>query len=119
MQKYVVFGASPNPLRHSNKVVKSLLRYNKKVVPVGFRQGSIGGVSIQCGLPELSDVGTVLLYVGPKRQTAFYEYLLKLKPKRIVFNPGTENIEFQQLAEEQGVEVLVGCALVMINAGHL
>lgn len=119
MQKYVVFGASPNSIRHSNKAVKSLLRYNKDVVPVGFRKGSIAGKEIKTGLPAIENVGTVLLYVGKKRQPEFINYLLSLKPQKIVFNPGTENSDFQERAASEGIEVIVGCALVMINSRQL
>lgn len=119
MHNYVVFGASSNPLRHSNKAVKSLLRHNHKVIPIGFREGIIAGVPIQTGQPELKNIGAILLYVGPQRQPEYYSYLLKLKPEKIVFNPGTENPELQRLAEETGVDVIFGCALVMINAGQL
>lgn len=119
MQKYLVFGASPNRLRHSNKAVKSLIRHNKEVVPVGFRKGSISGVEILTGQPEIENVGTLLLYVGAKRQPEFYDYILGLKPGKIVFNPGTENEELQKLAEENKIEVILGCALVMINGAQL
>ena len=119
MQNYVVFGASPNRLRHSNKAVKSLVRHNKNVIPVGFRNGAISGISILTGKPEVENVDSILLYVGSKRQADFYDYLINLKPKKIVFNPGTENKEFQDMVAENDIEVIVGCALVMINSSQL
>jgi predicted CoA-binding protein len=119
MQNYVVFGASPNPLRHSNKAVKSLVRRNRNVIPLGFRKGEIAGLEIVTGLPEIECTDNLLLYIGPKRQPEFYDYILKLHPKRIIFNPGTENPEFQKMAEVTGIEVIVDCSLVMINGGQL
>lgn len=119
MQNTLVFGASPNKLRHSNKAVKSLVRHNRNVVPIGLRKGTIEGVDILTGKPNVENVNTVLLYVGAKRQPEFYDYLLGLKPERIVFNPGTENPEFQKMVEENKIEVVKGCALVMINARQL
>ncbi|TNE56910.1 MAG: CoA-binding protein, partial [Bacteroidetes bacterium] len=63
------------------------------------------------------DVDTVTLYVGPQRQVPYYEYILSLHPKRIIFNPGTENPELEALAEAQGIEVVEGCTLVMLSIG--
>jgi uncharacterized protein len=119
MKKYLVLGASPNTLRHSNKAVKSLLRHNYEAIPVGFRNGTISDLPILTDEPEINNVHTILLYIGAKRQPDYYDYILDLNPKRIVFNPGTENPEFQDIAALNGIEVVVGCALVMINSGQL
>ncbi|MBN1118934.1 MAG: CoA-binding protein [Bacteroidales bacterium] len=120
MEKYLVLGASPNPLRHSYKAVKSLIRHGKAVVPVGFRKGSIGGEEILKGKPELDRITTLLLYLGEKRQKEFYKYILEtIVPTKLVFNPGTENSELKELAVKQGINVIDGCALVMINSGQL
>lgn len=120
MNKYIVLGASPNPIRHSYKAVKSLLRRNKDVIPIGFRKGSISGIEILKGNPEISGSNTVLLYVGEKRQKEFYDYIIKtLQPEKLIFNPGTENKELEDLAINEGIEVISGCALVMINGGQI
>lgn len=120
MEKYIVLGASPNPVRHSYKAVKSLIRRNKEVVPVGFRKGKISGVEILTDQPEIEDVTTVLLYMGAKRQPEFFDYILnKIQPRKIVFNPGTENPEFEEMAKMEDIEVIVGCALVMINSSQI
>ncbi len=119
MDKYVVLGASPNPLRHSNKAVKSLVRRNKNVIPVGFRKGTVSGIEIQTGTPDIDGVTTLLLYLGAKRQKDFYNYIVQLNPKKIVFNPGTENEELAELAAKNGINVIRDCALVMINSGQI
>lgn len=120
MEKYIVLGASPNPVRHSYKAVKSLIRRNKDVIPIGFRKGKISGVEILTGQPEIEDVTTVLLYMGAKRQPEFFDYILnKLQPRKIIFNPGTENPEFEEMAQKEDIEVIVGCALVMINSSQI
>ncbi len=120
MEKYIVLGASPNPMRHSYKAVKSLVRRNLDVIPVGFRKGKITGVDILVGHPEINDATIVLLYVGAKRQPEFYDYVLnKIQPRKIVFNPGTENPGFEEMARKEGIEVVVGCALVMINSSQI
>jgi predicted CoA-binding protein len=120
MEKYLVLGASPNSTRHSYKAVKSLVRRNKVVIPVGFRSGKISGVDIITGQPEVADITTVLLYIGAKKQPEFFDYILKkIHPGRIVFNPGTENPEFEEMAKKEKIEVVVGCALIMINSSQI
>lgn len=117
MKKTVVLGASPNPGRYSHMATERLLRYGHEVVPVGIRKGEIGGLSIHTDKPPISDVDTITLYVGPDNQPSWYEYILSLKPKRIIFNPGTENPELIQLAREAGIEPAIACTLVMLGTG--
>lgn len=120
MEKYIVLGASPNPLRHSHKMVKSLVRHGKEVIPVGIRSGTIAGIPILTGQPTVETGCTLLLYVGSKRQKEYYSYILdKLKPGKIVFNPGTENNELSGFANKNGITVIEGCALVMANDGQI
>lgn len=119
MYKYVVLGASPNPLRHSNRAIKSLQRRDKDVIAIGLRKGEIDGVKILKGMPRVDGPLKLLLYIGAKRQVEYYDYILGLRPKEIVFNPGAENEELAQLAVKNGIEVVEDCALVMINTGQL
>lgn len=116
--KTVVIGASENPERYSNRAVNSLLNHGKEVVALGLREGEIRGVKIQTGQPVISDVDTVTMYVGPANQSGWYDYILSLKPKRIIFNPGAENPEFEKLATENGIEVVEACTLVMLSIGN-
>ena len=117
MKKTVVLGASPNPARFSHRMVASLVKHGKDVVPVGFRKGAIAGVHIVIGKPEIKDVHTVALYLGPDRQPDFYDYIISLKPARIIFNPGTYNPELFKLAQKQGIDTVIDCALVMLGQG--
>ena len=117
MKKTVVLGASPNPARFSYKAVKSLTRHGHEAVPVGFRRGVIQDRLILRGTPEVNNVHTVALYVGAKRQTDFYDYILELRPKRVIFNPGTTNPELKTLLEKQGILTVEDCMLVMLNEG--
>ena len=117
MKKTLVLGASLNPLRFSNKMVKSLIRHKFDVVAVGFREGEIGGINILTGQPEVKNVHTVSLYIGTKRLPEYYDYILSLKPKRIIFNPGTINEEFMLLAKQNKIEIVTDCALVMVSSG--
>ena len=65
--------------------------------------------------PGLQNIDTVTLYVGPDNQAPWIDYIISLKPKRIIFNPGTENIEFETLAESKGIEALEACTLVLLS----
>ncbi len=114
-KKTLVVGASEKPHRYSNKAIRKLLRYGHEVVPLAPRPGQVAGVSFVTGFPEVKDIHTITLYVGPARQPAFYDYLLALKPSRIIFNPGTENDTFKQKAKAQGVEIIQDCTLVMLE----
>lgn len=117
MKYSLVLGASPNPTRISHMAVKSLLRRQIPVYAIGNRKGSIDGLEIQTDRPDLKNVHTVMLYLSAKNQTGYYDYLLHLHPKRIIFNPGTENTELINLAKKEGIEVVVACGLVMLNTG--
>ena len=116
-KKTLVVGASEKPQRYANKAIHKLLNYGYEVVPLAPRPGPVAGVPFVTGYPELKDIHTITLYIGPARQTSFYEYLLSLKPKRIIFNPGTENDIFMQKAQEQGVETIQDCTLIMLDTG--
>jgi predicted CoA-binding protein len=117
-RKTVVLGASENPQRYSYLAVKSLLRHGQEVVPVGLKEGDIDGVKILAGHPPIENVDTVTMYVGPQNQKAWYDYILSLKPKRIIFNPGAENEELEKIAEKNGIEVVEACTLVMLSIGN-
>lgn len=118
-KKTVVIGASNNPARYAYIAANMLNEYGHEVVPVGIKQGAVAGKSIQDlrQHPEVKEVDTVTLYLGPQNQPEWYDYILGLHPKRIIFNPGTENIELQKKAEEKGIEPVYGCTLVMLRAG--
>lgn len=118
MKKTVVIGASPNPVRYANMATLRLQEAGHEVVPIGIREGQIGGQDIVTDRPQLSDVDTVTLYVGPGRQPDWFEYIFSLKPKRIILNPGTENMQLTALAERHGVEPVEACTLVMLSVGN-
>jgi predicted CoA-binding protein len=111
----VVLGASPNPVRFSHKAVKSLLRHDKKVVAVGFKKGEIADEEILVGLPHIENVHTISIYMGSSRQTDYYDYILSLEPKRVIFNPGTVNPELMGKLKHAGIEPVSECMLVMLS----
>ena len=118
MSKSVVLGASPVHSRYSNKAVRSLLKRDFEVVPVGTKSGEIKELEILTGKPDIKDVDTVLLYLAPNRQPEYYDYVIGLKPRRVIFNPGTHNPEFISLVKENGIDAVEDCALIMLNAGE-
>lgn len=118
MKKTVVIGASPNPGRYAFLATERLRRHGHEVVAVGLRPGQIGDVAIHADRPAVADVDTVTLYVGPQHQPAWRDYILALHPKRIIFNPGTENDDLEQAARAQGIETVEGCTLVMLASGQ-
>lgn len=116
--KTLVVGVSPGKNRYANRAVEQLLAAGHEVVAVGLRGGDTHGVAILTGAPPLDGIDTVTLYVNPHRQGAMADYLLSLTPRRIIFNPGTENPEFRRRAEAAGVEAVVGCTLVLLSLGQ-
>ncbi|TAK38621.1 MAG: CoA-binding protein [Saprospiraceae bacterium] len=118
MKKTLVVGASPNPARYAYMAVQRLKEHGHEVLPLGVHNGEIAGIPILTGKPELEGIHTVTLYINPFRQEEFYDYLLDLKPRRMIFNPGTENPAFMWRAKLEGVEVVEGCTLVMIKTGQ-
>ena len=115
--KTLVIGASTNPERYSYRAIKLLQKYNHPVEAIGAKEGELEGVNIHKSKPEFTDIHTITMYVSPKNQSDFYEYLIGLKPARIIFNPGTENPDFEKKAKDAGIEVVENCTLVMLNSG--
>jgi predicted CoA-binding protein len=117
-KKTVVLGASPNPARYSYLAVNRLTTHNHPVVAIGKRAGKIGPVEIQTDHEPIEQVDTVTLYLNPQNQREYYDYILSLKPRRIIFNPGTENDELEAQAKAAGIETVEGCTLVMLGIGN-
>ncbi|EON78996.1 hypothetical protein ADIS_0589 [Lunatimonas lonarensis] len=119
-KKTVIIGASPNPARYAYLAAKMLKERKIHFVPVGIKNGEVLGEAILNlkEKPPISEVHTVTLYIGPQNQPEWYDYLLSLSPRRIIFNPGTENPELATLANEKGIETLYACNLVMLSSGQ-
>ncbi len=116
--KTLVFGASLKPYRYSHRAVKILKINGYEVVPVGRDEGEIDGIKILNGHPEIQGIHTVTMYLNPIHQPEHYDYILSLKPERIIFNPGAENAEFSKLAEEHGILTENACTLVLLSVGQ-
>lgn len=118
MSKTLVLGASTNPTRYSFMAVERLRKHRIEVVAVGLRNGKIADVEIQTGMPKLTDVDTITMYIGAQNQPPFYDYILSLKPRRVIFNPGAENPELEALLSKHGIEAPSACTLVMLSVGN-
>lgn len=119
LPKTLVLGASTNPHRAS---YQAALRLSQAAIPfalVGIKKGSVAGVEIQDirNQPEIKDVDTITLYLGPQNQREYYDYILQLRPRRVIFNPGTENPELLSILENAGIESEYACTLVLLGTG--
>ncbi len=116
----LVVGATDNPERYAYRAVELLQAIAIPFVPIGIKKGMVLGEEIlDLRLkPVLTGIHTITLYLGPQNQSEWIDYLIGLGPKRIIFNPGTENPLFFQKAEEAGIEALEACTLVMLTTGQ-
>lgn len=119
MRKTVIVGATPNTTRYAYLAAERLTAHNHEIVPVGIKKGEVFGKQILPikDKPSVANVDTITMYIGPRHQADYYDYLLSLQPKRIIFNPGTENEEFMQMARGRGIEVIAACTLVLLSIG--
>lgn len=116
--KTLVLGASENPGRYSNLAIKKLLSHGQNVMAIGKVAGNVDGVAIGTTQAPADDIDTVTLYLNPMHQKAYYDYILSLKPRRIIFNPGTENEELEELARANDIKPIEACTLVMLSTGQ-
>jgi predicted CoA-binding protein len=117
-KKTLVLGASDNPMRYSYLAINSLVKRGHPVVAVGLKETEVAGVKVLTTPAPFADVDTVTLYLNPSRQQQYYDYILSLKPDRVIFNPGTENPDFFKLLKQNDIEVEVACTLVMLSTSQ-
>jgi uncharacterized protein len=117
-KKTLVIGASDNPERYSFLAVNRLRQHDHPVVAIGRKNTKVADVNIETEKKDYSDIDTVTLYLNPKNQKEYYDYILSLHPKRIIFNPGAENQEFFDLAKANGIAALEACTLVLLSTNQ-
>lgn len=117
-KKTLVLGASQNPQRYSYLAIQRLAAHQQPVVAIGAKQGQVGETVIETEKKAFDDIDTVTLYLNPIRQKEYYDYILSLHPKRIIFNPGAENDELADLAEKNGIQAQEACTLVLLSTGQ-
>ena len=117
-KKTLVLGASNNPARYSFMAIHKLRNHGHDVHAVGRRKGEVAGVHLDTEKKEFEGVDTVTLYLNPANQKEYYNYIVSLKPKRIIFNPGTENDELYEIARKNGIQSEEACTLVLLSTGQ-
>jgi uncharacterized protein len=115
LKKTLVMGASTDPGRYAYKAIKMLQRYGHPVVALGKKEDNLDGIRIEKEHVSFDGVDTITLYLNPMNQRQYYDYIIGLKPKRVIFNPGTENPELYALLRENGIEIEIACTLVMLS----
>ncbi|RIW14513.1 CoA-binding protein [Algoriphagus lacus] len=119
-KKTLIVGATDNPSRYAYMAASMFAERGMEFIPIGIKKGEVFGreiVDLRLK-PDLKDIHTVTLYIGPANQEEWMDYLIGLRPKRIIFNPGTENPVFFKKALDAGIEVLPACNLVMLSTGQ-
>ena len=111
----LVLGASVNTVRYSNKAIFKLRERKIETFAIGVEKGHVLDVVIETEKVEYENLHTITLYLNPARQKEYYNYILKVKPIRVIFNPGTENTELMNLLKENAIEVEAACTLVLLS----
>ena len=117
-KKTLVFGASLKPNRYSNLAIHRLVIFENEVVAYGLEQGEVAGVTIDTELKSYKYIDTVTLYLNQENQKEYYDYIVDLKPKRVIFNPGTENPEFYSVLNKNDIDYEVACTLVLLSTNQ-
>lgn len=116
--KTVVIGASDNPERYSYKAIKMLLDHHHEVVAVSNKKAEVLGLPIINTDRVQESVDTITLYVGPANQKFYEQYIIDTKPRRVIFNPGTESAEMEEILTKNGIVVEEACTLVLLSTGQ-
>lgn len=116
--KTLVVGASLNPERYAYRAIQQLVAAKHPVVAIGLKQGTVFGIPIEPPFKLFQEIHTVTLYLGPKHQADYYDYILSLKPKRVLFNPGTENPHFSTFLQQHGIAWENACTLILLSTNQ-
>lgn len=116
--KVLVLGASLKSNRYSFQAVKDLVKYGHEVKAIGNREGELAGIKIEKGLPLFDQIDTVTLYLNPFNQKGYYDYIISLSPRRVIFNPGTENNDFEERLNNKGIICEIACTLVLLRTNQ-
>lgn len=117
-KKTLVLGASVKPEKYSYKAIELLVEKGHSVLAIGQNTGEVAGIKIQTKAIPLKNIDTITLYLNSSRQRDYYNYIVESKPKRVIFNPGTENPEFYQLLQLNGIKVEIACTLVLLTTNQ-
>lgn len=118
MKNTLIIGATPNPTRYAYRAAQMLTAKGHTIINIGIKQGEVAGVKIEKPDQPYTDIDTVTLYIGPDLQPSYYDYIIDTKPKRVIFNPGTENSTFQKMLNLHNIEPIEACTLVLLSIGQ-
>jgi len=118
MKRTIIIGASSNPTRYSFLAAQKLIYFGHQVLLIGRRAGSALGEEIHMEKVKWNDVDTVTLYINPRHQPDYYDYIISLNPKRVIFNPGTENSQFENILISKNIIPIQACTLVLLSIGE-
>ena len=117
-KKTLVLGASENPARYSYLAINRLKNNQHHIIAIGKKAGMVAGIPIQTEKIKATEIDTITLYLNPAHQKEYYDYIISLHPKRIIFNPGTENDELAELALKNNIKPIEACTLVLLSTGQ-
>lgn len=112
--KTLVIGATTNKERYAYKAIHNLIDKSHQVVAIGAKKGTALDVTIETEKIPFQGIDTVTLYINPTIQREYYDYIISLHPRRVIFNPGTENPELYTLLQENNIEFEASCTLVLL-----
>jgi len=119
LEKVIVLGASPKPGRYAYQALVKLQAAGHDVIPVHPKVEQIEGIRVIASLTDIStEIDTITLYVGPDRMQSMVDAVCALKPKRVIFNPGTESESIENTFEEHGIQCVRDCTLIMLDQGR-
>ncbi len=118
MKKTLILGATINPARYSHLASIRLVAHGHPIINVGIKPGEVAGQPIEKPKIIHNDIDTITLYLSPKNQIEYYNYILATKPKRLIFNPGAENPELEALAQENGILTEQSCTIVLLSTSQ-
>jgi hypothetical protein len=117
-KKTLVLGASANPSRYSYLAVNRLREHKHPVIAIGRTTSTVADIPVQSETSPIQGLDTVTMYLNPANQKNYYDYILDQHPKRVIFNPGAENLEFEKILEENGIQTVEACTLVLLATGQ-
>lgn len=117
-KRTLIIGATTKPHRYAYIATRRLLEQGIDVVAIGSKKGHIANVPIHTGKPDFKSVDTVSLYINPNIQKDYYDYIISLKPRRVIFNPGTENDIFKKLLGDNNIDAEYACTLVLLSTSQ-
>jgi len=117
-KKTLILGASAKPTRYSFLAVNKLREHNHPVIAIGKSSSPVADVLIQSEATGITDLDTVTVYLNIENQKNYYDFIIDQHPRRVIFNPGAENPEFEKTLQDKGIQTLEACTLVLLGTGQ-